>query len=78
MNVEGNLYITYLSSVGIHRVVDVKPSSKLRKEREKKGKERHRQGYSGKISFNDCLLKKVEDLNNSEDYEDNRPKRLLK
>ncbi len=78
MNIEGNIYITYLESIGVHRVVGVRPVSKPRKERDKKGKNGRNSAYNGTISFNECLIQKVEDLNPAKDCEDNRPKRLLK
>ena len=78
MNIEVSVYITYLESIGVHRVVGVRPVSKLRKERDKKGKNGRNSAYNGTISFNECLVQKVEDLNTSKDCENDRPKRLLK
>ncbi|MCX4365608.1 MAG: hypothetical protein OSJ70_07540 [Bacilli bacterium] len=78
MNIEGNVYISYLEELGFQRIVGVRPSSKLRKERDKKRGNRHNQGCYIGVSFNECLSKRVEELNNTEDYEEERPKRLLK
>lgn len=78
MNIEGNVYITYLESIGIHRVASVRPSTKLRKERDKRGKNGRNSDYNGTISFNECLLQKVEDLDSSKDVEENQTKRLLR
>lgn len=78
MNIEGNLYITYLANMGIHRVVGVRPASMSRKERDKRDKNGRNSGYVNKVSFNDCLLKHIDEINNSDSCEEKQPKRLLK
>ncbi|MDE6292128.1 MAG: hypothetical protein K2L98_00445 [Bacilli bacterium] len=66
-----------METIGIHRVVSARPVSKLRKDQDKKGKNRQNKDNKN-VSFNECFTKKVEDLKELEDYEESRSKRLLK
>lgn len=76
MYFDWNIYINSINEANIERVIAIRPSSKVRKERSKKDKDRNSRHFEGNnVSFNDCLLKIIDD---NKDYEEDRPKRLLK
>lgn len=71
-----NVYITGIINQSAERVIAIRPSSGLRKERRNKDKDRNERLIKDKnISFNDTLINAID---KHKDCDEDRPKRLLK